>query len=368
MKIKNIVITDVISDDGYSCLAYFARNGFEVWGIVPNINCKVKMPKRIEKNVHLFKMDMKNKRSIDKTINKIIQETKGQIDIFLNNSDHLIMGPIEEIPPAKVLDLFQTNYFGILHMLQKVALLFRKRQEGKIINVSTLSAQYSIPFFSHYASSKSALEHLSSSLRIELKPFNVQVCTVILGWIKDARKITKALSDDELTSVYSRYMFKMKSEVVKNIENVLPPEKVAEKIFRIADKKRMKPRYYLATFPQSFFLYFTRFITKSIEEEIILSYFKIIDKRKYRRISIQKDFLLYSGNNKFKIHLIDISRQGLKFNYFKEGIKIGKKIKINNKEFEITLLSNDMDNRIARIMFERIIPKGDFKRYIISLK
>ncbi|MBU1077837.1 MAG: SDR family NAD(P)-dependent oxidoreductase [Spirochaetes bacterium] len=369
-KIEKIVlITDASTNLGFNCILNFARNNNKVYGILQDKKKKPQIPKNIQRNVKLISIDFLNKNSISKAISSILKENNNRIDILINNLDKQMCGSIENIDSTKAVKLFQSDYFGYLELLQKVIPVMRNENDGKIINICSLTGESNIPFFSHYSACKAALTQLSSALRIELKPFHIQVTSLVLGYIHDnLEEISKEPIVEEAGSIYARYIYNTKSEIINNIKKGLSPHKVAGKIQKLAEKKKLKPKYYLAPFPQSFWLYLTRFVTRSIEEEIILSYFKFSDKRRFKRISIHQDVNITSGKNKYKVHLININRKGIKFKYYKDNIKIEQNIELNKMKFKITLLSNDMDNRIARVMFNRIIPKGEFSKYVKSFK
>lgn len=55
---------------------------------------------------------------------------------------------------------------------------------GLIVNVSSASAFWALPWMSHYSASKAALKSLSDSLRVELRPFNVKVMVAAPGFVK----------------------------------------------------------------------------------------------------------------------------------------------------------------------------------------
>lgn len=74
-----------------------------------------------------------------------------------------------------------------------------KRQEGKIVNVSSVQGKFAIPYRSAYSASKHALQAFSDSLRAEVANDNVQVLTICPGYINTA------LSLNALTATGEKY-------------------------------------------------------------------------------------------------------------------------------------------------------------------
>ncbi|MEG2144957.1 MAG: SDR family NAD(P)-dependent oxidoreductase, partial [Oscillospiraceae bacterium] len=76
---------------------------------------------------------------------------------------------------------FDVNVFGAAAVMREVLPYMRKRRAGIIINMSSVAGRMSVPFGSWYSASKHALEALSDSVRMEVKPFNIKVYTIEPG-------------------------------------------------------------------------------------------------------------------------------------------------------------------------------------------
>ncbi len=70
---------------------------------------------------------------------------------------------------------FEVNIFGLVRLTQLVLPTMRAQRAGRIVNVSSVSGKIGEPFGTWYHASKHALEGLSDSLRIELRPFGIDV-------------------------------------------------------------------------------------------------------------------------------------------------------------------------------------------------
>ncbi len=149
-----------------------------------------------QKNLPLqtLEMDVTDDASVDRAIG-IIHEEAGPIDILINNAGIAFAAVIEEIRLEDFRRQFETNFFGIVRVTQRVLPEMRARKRGRIINMSSVAGKMSSPVLGPYSSSKFAVESMSDALRIELLPFGVQVILIEPGFIRsDMERAAQELS------------------------------------------------------------------------------------------------------------------------------------------------------------------------------
>jgi NAD(P)-dependent dehydrogenase (short-subunit alcohol dehydrogenase family) len=128
----------------------------------------------------LIQMDLHDARSIQRAVETVVSQY-GTIDVLVNNAGKGIAGPIEETPLEEIRSVFETNLVGATAVLQSVLPVMRTQNKGKIINITSIAAYAGLPFRAAYSATKSALHMLTESLRLELKPSNIQCCTLAPG-------------------------------------------------------------------------------------------------------------------------------------------------------------------------------------------
>ncbi len=104
----------------------------------------------------------------------------GELHVLVNNAGFGVYGTLERTAPEDFEDLFRTNVFGPVWMIQ-AALPHLRRTRGQVINVTSALARTAIPLMAGYCMTKYALHALSQSLRIELRPQGVRVIEVAPG-------------------------------------------------------------------------------------------------------------------------------------------------------------------------------------------
>src|ERR1700722_2801323 len=62
----------------------------------------------------------------------------GEIDAVVNNAAVATAGPLEDYPMARLQELFDTNCFGPLRLVQALAPAWRARGSGVFVNISSI--------------------------------------------------------------------------------------------------------------------------------------------------------------------------------------------------------------------------------------
>jgi NAD(P)-dependent dehydrogenase (short-subunit alcohol dehydrogenase family) len=99
----------------------------------------------------------------------------GKLDVVLNNAGYTLVGTVEEASEADVRTLFDTNYFGMLRVIQAALPLLRQQGSGHILGVSSALGIVAVPLVGFYCASKWAVEALHESLAQEVKGLGIKV-------------------------------------------------------------------------------------------------------------------------------------------------------------------------------------------------
>jgi len=120
--------------------------------------------------------------------NELTQSGK-QLLGLINNAGFGYYGPVEVSSVSKTRQMFEVNVFGLIQASQAFIPLLREfgsktPLRARIINISSGAGLVTIPHAGAYCASKYAVEALSNALRMELKPWNIQVAVVEPGRFK----------------------------------------------------------------------------------------------------------------------------------------------------------------------------------------
>ena len=121
--------------------------------------------------------DMRDPVAVDQMIEQAAAHY-GRIDILINNAGQAAAGTVAQVNPDDYRQIIELNLFGPLYAIQAAVPKMRQGGGGLIINISSMVTKMHIPGLAAYASTKSALNMLSDTARVELAPDNIRVITV----------------------------------------------------------------------------------------------------------------------------------------------------------------------------------------------
>lgn len=106
---------------------------------------------------------------------------KWDVDILVNNAAIKEGGSLLDIPEENLRSQFEVNAISPIILTKEFARKMVKKEEGRIVFVSSISGLTVNPFSGPYAGSKHAVEAFADALSKELQEFNVEVATVNPG-------------------------------------------------------------------------------------------------------------------------------------------------------------------------------------------
>jgi NAD(P)-dependent dehydrogenase (short-subunit alcohol dehydrogenase family) len=249
MKRQIAVVTGTSSGFGLLTVLELAKRGYHVVATMRNLDKSAALQKQIVENeledfIRIHELDVTIDRSVQGLKRRL--DDLGQVDILVNNAGYAGAGFVEEIPINEYRKQFETNFFGVIAVTQVVLPFMRKQGEGKIINLSSISGRIAFPGLSPYVASKHALEGWSETLRLEVKPFGIDVVLVEPGSFQTniwttGKQITK--QSLQTSSPYFRMMEKLDVQLKRGEARYGDPEVVAKTIVDIAQSKQPSLRY-----------------------------------------------------------------------------------------------------------------------------
>ena len=229
---KVVVITGASSGIGLATAKYFNENNY----IVYNLSRR----SAGEKRINSIACDITNIEQVKEAIKKIVDKEQ-KIDVLINNAGFGISGSIENQDMLEIKKQFEVNFFGAVNVTQQVLPIMRKQGFGKIINTSSVAGIIPIPFQSFYCATKSSLEIWAKALRLEVKPFNIQVCNVLVGDTKTGFTNVREKTSVEKEGVYAKTVEKSVLKMEKDEQNGKDPITVSKVMLSLANKRKMPP-------------------------------------------------------------------------------------------------------------------------------
>ncbi len=249
MNKKIVIITGASSGFGLLTTIELAKKDYLVIATMRNLEKQGNLISQatqlnLLQNITVQQLDVTDQNSIH-NFQLYIKEIN-RIDLLINNAGYANGGFVEEIPVEEYRKQFETNLFGAISITQLVLPYMREQKSGKIINISSISGQVGFPGLSPYVSSKYALEGWSESLRLEGKPFGIDVALIEPGsYNTNIWEVGKQLATNQsdTSSPYKEYMGKIQKHINSGSDTFGNPIDVANKIVEIAESKRTNLRY-----------------------------------------------------------------------------------------------------------------------------
>lgn len=126
--------------------------------------------------------DVRNRGEVDAALAEVLRRF-GRVDVWVNNAGVGIRDTVADMQESACRELFETNFFGVIHCLQAVAPAMRKAGGGAVVNISSVAGHIPVPFMAIYSASKFAVNAIGKGARIELTRDNINVLTVCPGYV-----------------------------------------------------------------------------------------------------------------------------------------------------------------------------------------
>ena len=243
-----IVITGASTGIGKATALHLDHLGFRVFaGVRKEADGQALMKEASERLTPIL-LDVTDANAIANAVSTVTEATAGKLFGLVNNAGLSLNGPLELLPVSEMKKLMDVNVLGLLAVTKAFIPLLRKHK-GRLVNISSGHGLLAIPDKSVYAASKFAVQAVSDSLRVELRPFGVSVSYLVVGKV-DTAVLGKIVADrdkmieaapPEVVQLYAP-LFEFFDKEVKSLLGI-PPGEVARVIAQALTTKRPKARY-----------------------------------------------------------------------------------------------------------------------------
>ncbi|KAF4627995.1 hypothetical protein G7Y89_g10157 [Cudoniella acicularis] len=168
-----------------------------------------------EAGIVSFPLDVTKKESILALKESVIQLTGGRLDVLVNNAGICYTMTAIDTDVSEVQKMFDVNIFGPMRMVHHFHDVLIE-SGATIVNIGSIGGVIPYVYGSSYNASKAALHHWSSTLRVEMAPFDVKVLTIISGEV--GTNFLK--TDKERTLPENSYFSPLATEFTQHVQRV----------------------------------------------------------------------------------------------------------------------------------------------------
>jgi NAD(P)-dependent dehydrogenase (short-subunit alcohol dehydrogenase family) len=247
-----VVITGASTGIGRATALRLDRAGFDVLAGVRKREDGEALVAAASDRLRPLTIDVTDSGSIASAAAEVNELTGGQLAGLVNNAGIAVAGPIEALDLDQLRRQFDVNFFGQV-AVTKALLASIRASKGRVVFMSSVGGRPggALPYVSPYGASKHALEAAADSLRIEMRPFGVEVAIIEPGavatpiWDKstdEAARLREGVSP-ELLEVYGERMDKMAALATKTGARGVDPDDVAAAVEQALTAEKPRTRY-----------------------------------------------------------------------------------------------------------------------------
>lgn len=227
------VITGGTSGIGKSLAIKYSKGGYKVYTLSRK-NYKWK-----NKNITHIICNVTDENNVKNAVLNISKK-ENSISVLICCAGYGIAGVTEYTSLVDAKKQIDVNFFGTFLTIKTFLPLLKRNKGGKILFISSVASEIAIPFQSFYCASKAACNKLLEAWQIELRPYGIQICSVLLGDAKteftsNRQKSTKDLK--QYKEAFNRSIEKMENDE----QNGLLPDYIAKKIYSRSQKNTLPP-------------------------------------------------------------------------------------------------------------------------------
>lgn len=191
----------------------------------------------------VLSLDVTDDESMRSAVEALLLD-EGRVDALVNSAGYGTYGALEEVEMDEARRQFEVNVFGLVRMIQLVLPTMREQGSGTVVNISSMGGRIWMPIGGWYHATKHALEVLSDTLRLEVRPFGIDVVVIQPGaieseWSELAADILEEQSRDTRYAELSESM----QALLRDYDDAASPEVVADAVSRALQTSRPKRRY-----------------------------------------------------------------------------------------------------------------------------
>jgi NAD(P)-dependent dehydrogenase (short-subunit alcohol dehydrogenase family) len=191
----NVLITGCSTGIGRAAALRLAKAGHTVYASARRLESIADLEAQ---GCRTLALDVTDEASMSAAVERVVGE-HGAVDALVNNAGYSQSGAIETVAMDDLRRQFETNVFGLMRMCQLVLPGMREQGRGRIVNISSMGANFTFPGGGVYHATKYAVEAISDALRFEVKGFGVDVVIVQPGLIRtefSATAVDEIRADD----------------------------------------------------------------------------------------------------------------------------------------------------------------------------
>ena len=253
---QTVLVTGCSSGIGY-CVA----KGLKARGY--NVYATARKPEDVERLISegfkCLQLDYADSESVQDLANELLLLIGSNLYAVFHNGAYGQAGAVEDLSRETMEKQFAANVFGWMELNNRLIVMMRQNNRGRIIFNSSVLGLVSLSFRGAYNASKYAIEGFADTLRLELKETGIRVSLIEPGPIESqfrANSLVTLKENIDIEGSVHRDLYKKSIERLEKkgpaVPFTLPADAVLKKVIHALESPRPKAHYYV-TFPTYLF-------------------------------------------------------------------------------------------------------------------
>ncbi len=246
---KVALVTGSSSGIGLETALALARDGYHTFASMRDLSKAVELEHAAKKEslpIEIMELDVDKEESIVAGVKKVVSDAQ-RLDVLVNNAGYMEFGCTEDVSIDDFRKQFETNFFGIVRIIQEAAPIMRSQNSGIIVNISSVVGRMGLPGSSAYISTKFALEGLSECLRYELGQFGIKTTLIEPGVVKTNFFNSIKISEPKTDPKYKKLTDHILTGLKMMAEMGTAPSQVADAVIKAIHDDEILTRYTVGT-------------------------------------------------------------------------------------------------------------------------
>ncbi len=248
---RNVVVTGASTGIGEACALRFDAMGFRVFAGVRKQADGDALKAKSSDTLTPLMLDVTDEATIAAAA-KQVREATGDAGLagLVNNAGISVNAPLEFVPLDRMRHQLEVNVVGQVAVTQAFLPLLRKGK-GRIINIGSIAGRMAMMLGGPYSASKFAMEAITDSLRLELKPWGIEVIIVEPGaiatpiWEKSmsAARTMVAEMPPQAKELYKPALRMVTNAAQSSARNAVPTDHVVHAVEHALTAAKPRTRY-----------------------------------------------------------------------------------------------------------------------------
>lgn len=248
---RSLLITGASSGIGRACALAFDHEGWTVFAGVRRETDGVSLAAQASERLQWMILDVTDPSHIASARERVEHALGGGgLDALINNAGVAIALPVEFVPAEDLRHQFEVNVVGLVGVTQAFLPLLREAR-GRVVNIGSIAGRITTPLMSPYCASKHAVEAITDALRLELKPWGIEVSVIEPGvvatpiWDKGAAQMQERLATlpPVALELYAPVIAGLTALVSRAPRRGMPADAVVGAVRHALESRRPRPRY-----------------------------------------------------------------------------------------------------------------------------